>query len=142
VFSQSRDYIFLFSVPSTNTKVDIVSQSHPSYAFNGKFTPFVAKLTEEILSVLVAPKMNAALVERKLEDLMKAYNVTDSTVKCKSAGEAFGRGRNVLVFIVGGISRGEIASLQVVARNFGFNILSGGTDITNGSKLLSTIIAA
>jgi hypothetical protein len=128
-------------VPPSNFQVDIISQNHPSYIFNGKYTPFVAKLTEEILSVLVAPKMNTALVERKLEDLMKSYNVNESSVKCKSASEAFGRGRNVLVFVVGGISRGEIASLQVVAKNLGFNILCGGTDITNGSKLISSVSA-
>lgn len=50
--------------------------------------------------------MNSALIERKLEDLMKMYNVTSSTVKCKSGVEAYGRGRNVLVFVIGGISRG------------------------------------
>ncbi|XP_021956279.1 vacuolar protein sorting-associated protein 33B [Folsomia candida] len=127
--------------PSSNVQVDVISQNHPSYIFNGKYTPLVAKLTEEIISILIAPKMNSALIERKLEDLMKMYNVTSSTVKCKSGVEAYGRGRNVLVFVIGGISRGEIAALQVVAKNLSFNIICGGTDITNGTKLVSSLIA-
>lgn len=121
-------------------QVDIVSQNHPSYIFNGKYTPFVAKLTEEVLSALVAPKVNAALIERKLEDLMKSFNISDNVVRCTSGIEAYGRGRNVLVFVIGGITRGEIAALQVIAKSLSFNVISGGTDITNGDKLISSLM--
>ena len=99
-------------------------------------------MTEEILSILISPKMNSAVIERKLEDLMKTYNIAENTIKCKSGMEAYGRGRNVLVFVIGGITRAEISSLQVVAKNLSFNIICGGTEITNGTRLVNSIISS
>ncbi len=110
--------------------------------FSGKYTPLVAKITDEILLTLVMPKSNSALIEKKLEDLMKFYHVTDNVVKCKSGGEAYGRGRNALVFVVGGITRAEIAALQLVGRKLNFNIICGGTDITNGRKIVSEAVSS
>lgn len=119
--------------------VDLATANHSSYIFNGKFTPFVAKLVEEVLSVLIAPKMNSALAEKKIDDHLRSYQIPEklSSVKFKSTSEAYGRGRNCLIFVVGGITRGEIAALQVIGRNIGFNILCAGSDITNGSKIIN-----
>ncbi|CAL8123350.1 unnamed protein product [Orchesella dallaii] len=127
------------SATPSNIMVDLVTANHSSYIFNGKFSPFVAKLTEEVLSVLVAPKMNSALAERKIDDHLKGYHIPEklTSVKFKATSEAYGRGRNALVFVVGGITRGEVAALQTIGRNIGFNIICAGTDITNGTKIIN-----
>lgn len=138
--SKSRTFLRKLAPPS-NVNVDLSAANHSSYVFNGKFSPFVARLVEEVLGVLIAPKMNGALAERKIDDLLKTYfQLPDkvTSVKVRTAGDrdAYGRGRNCLVFVIGGITRGEIAALQIVGRNLGFNILCGGSDITNGSKII------
>ncbi|CAG7702924.1 unnamed protein product [Allacma fusca] len=128
-------------VPATNIDVSIDAPNHASYVFNGAYTPFVAKITDEILSILKTPKINSAIIEKKLEDLMKFYQISDNVIKCKSgSGEPYGRGRNVLVFVVGGITRSEIVALQLVSKQHGFNIISGGTDITTGKKIVNLAV--
>ena len=87
-------------------------------------------------------KSNSGLIEKKLDDLMKFYHINDNVIKCKSAGdEAYGRGRNACVFVVGGITRSEIAALQLVGRGLNFNIICGGTDITNGRKIVNEALS-
>ncbi len=135
--------VCLLTAPASNVVVDPSTANHSSYIFNGKFSPFVARLVETVLSVLIAPKMNSALAEKKIDDHLRSFQIPEklSSVKFKSTGEAYGRGRNCLVFVVGGITRGEIAALQIVGRNIGFNIICSGTDITNGSKIINIAAA-
>lgn len=125
---------------SSNNPVDISEMNHPSYIFNGKLSPFVAYLVAKVLDVLVTPKINAALAEKKIEDVLRSFNISDklTSVKFRSTSEAFARGRTCLVFVVGGITRGEVAACQVIGRNLGFNILCGGTDIINGNKIVNS----
>jgi len=129
-------------VPPANVEVDIDVPTHPSYVYSGKYTPFVARITEEILSTLIMPKSNCALIEKKLDDLMKFYHSSANVVKCKTGVEAYGRGRNAFVFVVGGITRSEIAALQLIGRKLDFNIICGGTDITNGRKIMNEAMLA
>ena len=130
----------IITVPAANIDVSIEAPNHPSYVFNGAYTPFVAKITDEILAILTTPKINSAITEKKLEDLLKFYQISDNVIKCKSGAEAYARGRNVLVFVVGGVTRSEIVSLQIVARQHCFNIISGGTEITTGKKIVSAAV--
>lgn len=121
-------------------EVDCVTQNHPSYVFSGKYTPFVAKLAEDILTTLDL-KLSTTVIERKLEDLMKFYCVTENEVRIKTDTDAYSRGRNVIIFVLGGITRAEIAALQTVGKNVGFNIICAGTDISNGFKIVNAAVS-
>jgi len=73
---------------------------------------------------------------------MKFYHVSDNVLRIGKASEAYGRGRNALVFVIGGITRVEIAALQLIGKknDLNFNIICGGTDITNGKKIIQELI--
>lgn len=121
-----------------------IAKACPSYVFNGSYIPLVAQLASYLLKAEnfgdLAGKIGSV---EKIKLLLSDYS--DTTTSVKAIQQAIKRGeltdrfpikkRNLLVFVVGGVSYAEVAACNLVARLTGSKIIVASNCICSGSEI-------
>lgn len=118
-------------IPDPDKTVDLHNPSDPSYVFNGAYTPVLAKVVGEALS------MKAATPQTLLDSLKVLPGTTIS--RAPAPGSPVGP-RAALVVVMGGLTYTEVAALRLLATTSGTRIIMASTSTTNGDQLISSVV--
>lgn len=118
-------------IPDPNKTIDLHNPSEPSYVFNGAYSPVVAKVVGEALSV------QGAFPQTLLDSLKVLPGTTVS--RAPAPGSPAGQ-RVALVVMMGGITYTEMAALRLLAVTSGTRIIVASTSTINGDQLISAVV--
>lgn len=118
-------------IPDPDKTIDLHNPSQPSYVFNGAYTPVIAKVVSEALSV------RGAFTQTLLDSLKVLPGTT--TNQAPSPGSPVGP-HVALVVMMGGITYTEVAALRLLAVTSGTRIIVASTSTINGSQLISGVV--
>ena len=118
-------------IPDPDKTIDLRNPSEPSYVFNGAYTPVVAKVVGEALSV------QGPFTQTLLDNLKVLPGTTTS--QAPAPGSPVGP-RVALVVMMGGITYTEVAALRLLAVTSGTRIIVASTSTINGDQLISAVL--
>ncbi|XP_050716266.1 vacuolar protein sorting-associated protein 33B-like isoform X2 [Eriocheir sinensis] len=118
-------------IPDPDKTVDLHNPTEPSYVFNGAYTPVLAKVVGEALSV------KGAIPQTLLDSLKVLPGTTIS--RAPAPGSPVGP-RVALVVVMGGLTYTEVAALRLLATTSGMRIILASTSTTNGDQLISSVV--
>ncbi|KAK8405165.1 hypothetical protein O3P69_001616 [Scylla paramamosain] len=118
-------------IPDPDKTIDLHNPSDPSYVFNGAYTPVMAKVVGEALSV------RGAFTQTLLDSL----KVLPGTTISRAAPPGSPVGPHVaLVVMMGGVTYTEVAALRLLAVTSGTRIIVASTSTINGDQLVSGVV--
>lgn len=130
-FQISAQKLKLF--PDTTKDYSLKDPQDPGYVFGGAYIPLIAQVVNYLIkreiSVTELTKSLPGNQSGKMESKWVGKN-TEAFVDINP--------RNVLVYIVGGITYAEIAALQLVEKRTGCRILCCGSSVINGNVLMQS----
>lgn len=118
-------------IPDPDKSVDLHNPTEPSYVFNGAYTPVLAKVVGEALSVKGA-------INQTLLDSLKVLPGTTIN-RTPAPGSPVGS-RVALVVVMGGLTYSEVAAFRLLATTTGTRIILASTSTTNGDQLISSVV--
>jgi len=106
---------------------DIFNPSNPSFVFDSQWNPITTRLVHEAVSGSW----------RRISELLNHFNVpyAEKTQNIENKSVE----KNIIVFVIGGITYAEVSSLRNLAQRLGVEIIVGSTEMINTSSFLKQI---
>ncbi|CAD8139366.1 unnamed protein product [Paramecium octaurelia] len=118
-----------FKLLNLNVRSDETDPKDPAYTYGGHY-PLMARLTEKIFDKESWKPFKAQM------QLINGFQLEpDRPVRLNVPGKK----PIVIVYILGGVTYGEIAALRLLGKQFNKEIIVCTTNITNGTKLISSL---
>lgn len=132
-FHTSAQKLKLF--PDTTKDYNLKDPQDPGYVFGGAYIPLIA----QVVNYLIKREINVGELTKSLPGNLSGKIESKWVGKTSEAFVDISP-RNVLVYVVGGITYAEVAALQLIEKRTGCRILCCGSSIINGNVLLQSAV--